>query len=118
MEPVEGVPLIQRVTTGDAAARSSPRSSSRRRAALALALVSVSALFVAARRTSSAVEAEEVRLATTDRQDGGGVSDDYTDENGLYVCKNGVPEVPNEYSNGSWGNIDGRWCALVSASDL
>ena len=116
MEPVEGAPLIQHVTTDDAAARSSSRSSSRHRAALALVLVSVSALFVAARQTSSAADAEE-RLATAER-DGSGGTDDYTDENGLYVCKNGVPEVPNEYSNGSWGNIDGRWCALVSASDL
>jgi hypothetical protein len=95
----EGAPLIPPVDTDDAATR----SSSSRRAAIALALVAVCVLITARRPwASSAVEAEEALAKQLD---------DYTDENGLYVCKNGVPSVPSAYSDGSWGNINGRWCA-------
>ena len=89
----EDAPLI---STEQAASR----PSSRRRAALALASATVIAL--TARHSTVARQHALLREA-----------DAATDEDGLYECYNGVPSVPTEYSDGSWGNIDGDWYAIA-----
>ena len=88
----EDAPLI---STEQAASR----PSSRRRAALALASATVIALTA---RHSTVARHALLREA-----------DAATDEDGLYECYNGVPSVPTEYSDGSWGNIDGDWYAIA-----
>ena len=92
MNMQEDAPLI---STEQAASR----PSSRRRAALTLASATVIALTA---RHSTVARHALLREA-----------DAATDEDGLYECYNGVPSVPTEYSDGSWGNIDGDWYAIA-----
>ena len=65
-----------------------------------------------------------VSLLRAGRVDGSAASAlsaaEYDDDvDGVYDCENGVPSVPSDYSDGSWGTIDGDWyviAAIVSVS--
>ena len=96
----EEPPLMQEEAPLISTEQAASRPSSRRRAALALA--SISAIALTARHSTVARQHALLREAAA-----------ATDEDGLYVCYNGVPSVPTEYSDGSWGNIDGDWYAIA-----
>ena len=81
----------------------------RRPRAAALALISVSAVLgLSLAHSSMRFASRAAALRAQDWDD-----DDYTDENGLYVCANGVPSVPKDYADGAWGSIDGDWYVIA-----
>ena len=63
-----------------------------------------------------------VSLLRAGRVDGSAASAlsaaEYDDDvDGVYDCENGVPSVPSDYSDGSWGTIDGDWYVIAANLD-